>query len=293
MKTQQQLAKIVDTKLDVKQLVVESYNLNYVVAGNGEPLLLLHGANIGWAQWYQNLGELSRHFKVFAIELPGAGDSTKVNFRKTDLETDYVKIVDKFITANKISKLNIIGSSFGGWIALRLAIERKPYIDKIVLTNPIAFTKTSPIKFRPVSIYPLALVASKTALRPKRSNKNLEKFMRDVFYDKQQHLAPEFIDYFYELSKTSHNLLFISRLSRLRGMRKELFLGNQLSKINRPVLLIWGKEDPLMPYSTVKNNFKLIPNIKVVTLDKVGHMPPVEAADSFNKLAINFLRDNH
>jgi len=146
------------------------------------------------------------------------------------------------------------------------------------------------MKYRPVSIWPFALFMSKTALKPKKGNKNLEKFMRDVFYVKNIPLLDEFVDYFYELSKQSHNLLFISRLAHYSGMRKELFLGNELKKIKLPTLVIWGREDPLMPYSTVEKNMTLIPNAKINVLEGVGHMPPVESPDYFNKLVTEFLK---
>ncbi len=250
-------------------------------------MLLLHGANIGWAQWYQNIAELAKHFTVYALDMPGAGSSTKVNFAHINF-ADYVKTVDAFITANKLTTIDIVGSSFGGWVALKLAIENKPYINKVVLTNPLGFTSYMPRQFRPIAFTPLAKVVSKTVLRPSRNNKMLEKFMRDVFYDKNQPLSAEFVDYFYELSKTSHNLLFISRLSR--GIRSELFLKDELSKIKKPVLVIWGQEDPLMPFPTVEESIKLVPGVTLKLLPKTGHMPPVESPELFNKLTIDFLQ---
>ncbi len=287
---QTKLLQTLRSKPTTKQVKIGKYSINYIVAGQGNPVLLLHGANIGWPQWHQNIDELAKHFKVYALDLPGAGDSTVVNFRKTKFEEDFVIIVDKFVNIIGLKKIDIIGSSFGGWIAMRLAIERKPYIKHLVLANPIGFTTHMPMKFRPISIWPLALLMSKTALRPKRDNKMLEKFMRDVFYDKKLELKSEFIDYFYELSAKSHNVLFISRLAHYSGMRKELFLGNSLTKINVPTLIIWGKEDPLMPYSTVVKNFKKIKNAKIEILKGVGHMPPVEAPEQVNQLLISFLK---
>jgi pimeloyl-ACP methyl ester carboxylesterase/nitroreductase len=271
------------------QTRVGAYDLSYITAGKGDPVLLIHGANIGWPQWYLNLDALARHHKVYALDLPGAGASTRVNFRKIDFEKDYVTIVDQFIKSLGYKKIDIVGSSFGGWIAMRLAIEGRPYIRRLVVPNPIGFTQFMPAKFRPISIWPLAYMASKTALKPKRTNKNLEKFMRDVFYDKNSPLSDEFVDYFYELSKESHNVLFISRLAHFSGMRKELFLGKDLSKISVPTLVIWGIEDPLMPLSTVQKNFTRIKDVKVETLEKTGHMPPVEASNRFNELTIDFL----
>ncbi len=289
METQKQLAKVIDVPLEFKQVHLGKYLINYVVAGKGKSVLLLHGANIGWPQWYQNIAELAENFKVYALDLPGAGYSTPVNFHKMEFD-EFVTIVDDFVITNKLTDIDVVGSSFGGWIAIQLAIDDKSYVRKVVLANPLGFTTHMPMQFRPVSLRPLAVLMTKTALRPVRSNKNLEKFMRDVFFDKQLPLAPEFIDYFYELSKTSHNLLFISRLSHIKGMRKELYLKSKLSKVRKPVLVIWGKEDTLMPFSTVVDSIKTIPGVKLHTLERVGHMPPVEAPAVFNKLVTDFLK---
>ncbi len=289
IKTQQRLANNLGVTYENKQIKVGKYNINYIVAGEGKPILMLHGANIGWAQWYQNIADFAKYFTVYAIDMPGAGSSTTVNFHKIDFVKDYLKIVEQFIQKMEFDKIDIVGSSFGGWIALKLAIENKPYLHKVVLTNPLGFTTHMPIQFRPVSLQPLALFLSKTALRPVRSNKNLEKFMRDVFYDKKLHLSKRFVDYFYELSQTSHNILFISRLAHITGMRKELFLAGDLPNIKVPIFVIWGKKDPLMPFKTVEKNIHLIPNVKLETLEQVGHMPPVEVPKKFDKLAIGFL----
>ncbi len=285
------LAATLKTPLESKKLQIGKYSINYVTAGRGFPILLIHGANIGWPQWYLNLDSLDQKHKIIAVDLPGAGGSSKVNFRKTDFEDDYVDIVDQLVKKLGLSKVDIIGSSFGGWIAMKLAIAGRPYMRKLILANPIGFTRHMPLQFRPVSVWPLAVIMSKTALKPVRSNKNLEKFMRDVFHNKELPLKTEFIDYFYELSKTSHNLLFISKLSAMTGMRKQLFLADQLGKISNQTLVIWGKQDPLMPYKTVRDNLELIPNVKVEVLDDIGHMPPVESPQRFNELVLEFLRD--
>jgi pimeloyl-ACP methyl ester carboxylesterase len=131
---------------------------------------------------------------------------------------------------------------------------------------------------------------SKTVWRARRSNKQLEAFMRDVFYDKKQPIAPEFIDYFYELSAVSHMALFIGRLAHWSGMRRELYLQSDLPKIKQPVLIIWGKADPLMPYKSAQKNFHLIPGAKVIMLDNAGHMPPIETSQVVNDAIISFLK---
>lgn len=275
-------------EIERKKINVGPYKINYLVAGKGTPVLLIHGANIGWPQWYNNIPALAQHFTVYAIDLPGAGESSRIDFAKADFNTDFLDIVDKFIELQGWEQVDIVGSSFGGWIAAQLAAKQRPYIRRMVLANPIGFTSFIYPKNRPVAFTPLAKLLSKTVLKPRRTNKNLENFMRDIFADKTQPLLPEFVDYFYELSESSHNLLFISRLNSFKGMAKGLFLPDKLKNIKVPTLFIWGEKDPLTPYDRVKDNFKLVPNMQVKLLPNVGHMPSVEDSIKFNELVINF-----
>ena len=85
--------------------------------------------------------------------------------------------------------------------------------------------------------------------------------------------------------------MFISRLAHFTGMRKELFLGNQIKSIKVPTLIIWGKKDPLMPYKSVKYTMEALPQAQIRILENIGHMPPVEAPDKFNEIVTKFLKE--
>jgi len=76
MTTEQTLANSLGIELAIKQIPIGAHKINYLVAGKGEPLLLIHGANFGWGVWYPNIPELAKHFTVYAIDLPGAGHSS-------------------------------------------------------------------------------------------------------------------------------------------------------------------------------------------------------------------------
>lgn len=289
LRTHQPLLDGLRTSFRQQSLRVGQFDLNLLRGGVGPPVLLLHGANLGWPQWYKNLDCLADSFELFALELPGAGGSSRLRFATADLEHDFVDVVDETVATLGLNSLHVVAHSFGGWIALRLALRRRPYLRRIVLANPLGFTKYMPLQFRPISIELLARLMSRTALRPIRSNARLEQFMRDPLYQRDVELSVEFVDYFYELSETSHNALFISRLAGLRGLSPELFLGEALHRVRQEVLVIWGEEDPLMPYGSVEASLRLLPNGTVQRLPGVGHIPPVEAPAEFNRLTREFL----
>lgn len=288
--TENRLIETIPVKLKKEKTRINNYDINYVTAGKGEPLLLIHGGNIGWGQWYPNIDAFSKFFRVYALDLPGAGRSTKVNFSKLDLEKDFVEVVEKFINIHGFKNLNVIGSSIGGWILLKIALRGNTKLKKLVLVDCIGFTNHMRIADRIIGIYPLATLLSKTVLKPYRENRNIEKFLRDIFYNKSLPIRKEFTDYFYETMENSHNLLLISRLSSLWGIRKEFILERELPEIKNEVMIIWGEKDKLLPPNQSYDNFKLIPKVQIEIMQDAGHIPSIEKSKEFNQLVVKFLK---
>jgi|SRR3989344_9373537 len=288
MDSESRLAQVTESNLKIDKIRVGDYLINYVTAGSGKPLLLIHGGNIGWGQWYPNIGPLSKHFKVYAIDLPGAGRSSRIDYDDLDLERDFLGVTREFINITGIGDAHIIGSSVGGWIALRLALRGVPF-GKIVLTDSLGFTDYMRFSDRILGIRVLPKALVKTILRPYRENRNIERFLRSVFYDKKTPLAPQFIDYFYETMRTSHNLLLISRLSSIWGVRREFVMNNELRDVKNQTLIIWGEHDALMPVERSQTAFSLMPNCRTKIIKAAGHIPSIEKSSEFNDAVINFL----
>jgi predicted nucleotidyltransferase len=62
----------------LEQVKIGEFVINYATAGKGLPIVLIHGGNIGWGQWYPNIPELARYFKVYALDLPGGGRRSRI-----------------------------------------------------------------------------------------------------------------------------------------------------------------------------------------------------------------------
>lgn len=287
MNTENVLAKTIPTKIDIKSIKIDNYDINYAVTGEGKPVVLIHGGNIGWGQWYPNITAIAGKFKVYAIDLPGGGRSTKIDYANLDMEKDLVETVNKFIKELKLIKPHIIGSSISGWIALKLALKNKN-IGKIVAIDSIGFSNYTRPQDKIIRIYPIAKFLTNTILKAKRTNKNIEMFIRSVFYNSKLSLKKEFIEYFYETMSQSHNLLFISKLT---SKIKETFLADELSKIKNEILIIWGKNDMIMPLKKSEQNFKKIPKAQVVVIENAGHFPSLEQSLQFNKEVLRFLKN--
>ena len=73
MNTEQALLQTIGVQAQVKRIQVGRFHINYLTAGTGPPVMLIHGGNIGWGQWYPNIKTLAEHFSLYGIDLPGSG----------------------------------------------------------------------------------------------------------------------------------------------------------------------------------------------------------------------------
>src|SRR3989338_9691584 len=120
---EQKLIQSLNIPVVKKNIKIGDHLINYIECGSGEPLVLVHGANIGWGQWHKNIPELSKYFKIYSIDLVSAGGSSKIDFQNLNLEHDLVDVVDQFITSKSLNRVNLLGHSLGGWIALKIVLR--------------------------------------------------------------------------------------------------------------------------------------------------------------------------
>lgn len=284
--TEQKLIRSLGIDIVAKEMFINGRLIRYITAGQGDPLLLIHGANFGWGMWYANIPALAQHFKVYAIDLPGAGRSSLIDYATLDPEHDLFSVVEKFVLKLNLQNFNIIGCSIGGWLALQLAARYPGNVKAVVVTNTVGFADYMGWSDKIIGFYPLARLVTKTALSPARTNrKSIDKFLRGIFYDHELYLKQEFLGYFYETMERSHNLLFISRLTALA---KIFVMTDKLPQITQKVLILWGNNDKIMPLEKNEINFGLLPSVSISIMDAVGHLPPMEKPEEYNERVLNF-----
>ena len=102
-------------------VTVDGIRTHYVAAGEGPPLLLLHGLSASLIAWAPNIEPLSQKYAVYALDFPGRGDSDKPNI-------DYrvpagAQFIQKFMEVVGIERASLAGCSMGGRLALRTALD--------------------------------------------------------------------------------------------------------------------------------------------------------------------------
>ncbi len=114
---------------------VRGIGTNYLEAGSGPPLLLVHGSGPGvtaYANWRLNIGDLARHFRVLAPDMAGFGFSDKPTAAGYSMARWVDQLVG-FLDALGIERASLVGNSFGGGLGIRVAVEHPERLDRLVL----------------------------------------------------------------------------------------------------------------------------------------------------------------
>jgi pimeloyl-ACP methyl ester carboxylesterase len=276
-------------KVHLRSIDLDGYKINYASTGRGRPLLLIHGANIGWGQWMPNMEALAREFQVIAVDLPGCGGSSPVDFDDLSF-SDYTDLMTKFVRVLKLETLSVIGHSFGAAIAIRLAGQADLEVDRLVLVGPLGFTRRIPGRQKLITLRPFAKLLSKTVVKPSRLN--IEKFLADSVTQRDA-ISPELVDYFWAAiteNRKNHPILFMHSLTRPLLLKRELLLTKEFIHLKQPALIIIGDKDRLMPSEAIKRAVADRRGAHLKIFPDTGHVPSLEYPEEFNQAVLNFLQ---
>ena len=260
--------------MDEKFVMINRNKIRYLEDGKSDRnLILLHGLG-GYAErWSNSMPFLAKKFHLFVPDMIGYGKSDKPT---ADYTPEYfVKFVFDFMDSLGIKNTSMIGTSLGGQVVIECAATQSPTIKKIVLISPAGIMRKSTPE---LDAYTMA------ALYPtKESVKNAYQMM--VGKDKQ--VSEISIERFLNnMSKPNAKMVF---LSTLLGLKNAPDIFEKLGKITVPTLLIWGKEDKLIPYEYSQQFVASINKCKFIPMEGCGHSPYVEDPEKLSELVIEFL----
>ncbi len=256
-----------------KETVVFGQKIHYVEAGSGPTVILLHGLGGSSRAWQPNIAPLSEKFHVFVPDQIGFGKSDKplVNYR---IRT-YVDFLDQFCKQLGIERASLVGNSMGGWIAAVFTAVFPGRVDKLVLEDAAGYAP--PKELDPRTLY---------GLNP-TTREGMKVLTAKVFYNKA-FLTDAAIDQAIAARLAAGDGYTIKSITE-SIIRGEDFLDDRVKTITRPTLIIWGREDGLLPLTDGERLSKDIARSKFVVLDQCGHVPNLEKAIEFNEAVIRFL----
>ena len=260
--------------MDEKFVTINRNKIRYLEDGKSDRnILLLHGLG-GYAErWSNVIPFLAKKFHLYVPDMIGYGQSDKPT---ADYTPEYfVKFVFDFMEAVGIKNTVMMGTSLGGQVVIECAATQLPTIKKIILISPAGIMRKSTPTLDAYTM--AALYPSKEAV------KNAYQMM--IGPDKQ--VSEISIERFItNMSRPNAKMAF---LSTLLGLKNAPDIYDKLEKITVPTMLIWGKEDNLIPFEYSQQFIMSINNCKFIAMEGCGHSPYVEAPEKLAELVIKFL----
>jgi pimeloyl-ACP methyl ester carboxylesterase len=256
-----------------KEVTIYGQKIHYVEAGSGPNVILLHGLGSSSQEWQFNIGPLAEKFHVFVPDQIGFGKSDKplVNYR---IRT-YVDFLDQFCKQLKIERPTLIGNSMGGWIAAIYAATYPDRVARIVLADAAGYAP--PKDFDTRAFF---------SLNP-TTREEMKILVARVFYNKA-FLTDEAIDQSMAARLGAGDGYTIKTITE-SIIRGEDFLDDIVKTIKAPTLIVWGRQDGLVPLSEGERFHKDIAGSTMVVFDQCGHVPNIEKAGEFNAAVLKFL----
>ena len=258
-----------------KTATVFGAKIHYLEAGDAKnpKIVLLHGLGSSTVSWQLNIAALSQKFHVVALDQVGFGKSDKP-FLKYRVGT-YTDFLDKFLSELKIEKASLIGNSLGGWIAADFALKYPTKVEKIILADA-AGLKPNDVNLS--QIYALNF----------STREEVRTLVKLVFFNQTIFGSELFVDESLRLRVAAGDGYTINSLID-SIKREEDFLNGKLGGIKQPTLIIWGKQDGLLPLADGEKFDREIPNSEIIVFDRCGHAPQIEKAQEFNSAVLKFL----
>ncbi|HEB3531135.1 TPA: alpha/beta fold hydrolase [Burkholderia cenocepacia] len=264
-----------------KTLVAADHRTNYHELGRGKPLFLLHGSGpgvSGWTNWKGVMNELGEHFHVIVPDIAGFGFTEFKEGSKYDIKL-WVRHLTGIMDALAIEKASFVGNSFGGALAIGLALFDKQRVDRLVLLGTPAgeFEQTPGLR---------------SAWTYEPSLENMEQTMRLFPYD-QTIITEEMVRTRYEASARpgAQDALrkLIPRPNNDGPTIVKGFPASAVAGIEAPTLVLHGREDRVVPPACGALLAQHIPNADLHQFAKCGHWVQTERRDDFLRLVTDFV----
>ena len=244
--------------------IIQEGKFKYIEAGEGEPLMLLHGLFGALSNFKDLLDYFSKRNKVVVPMLP-LFELDLLHTTVGGLE----KYVQKFIEFKGYANIHLLGNSLGGHVALVHVLKHPERIKSLILTGSSGLFENG-----------------MGDTYPKRGDyEYIRKKTEVTFYDPAM-ATKELVDEVYDIVNQRLKVIKVIALAK-SAIRNNL--GDELKEIKTPTLLIWGNNDTITPPFVGKEFNKLIPNSELHFIDKCGHAPMMERPDEFNEILNGFL----
>jgi pimeloyl-ACP methyl ester carboxylesterase len=253
--------------------------------GSGPALLFLHGWSSNWQIFLLNIAAFMNTHRVVSLDLPGFGASEMPAKGEISIP-GYARVVDGVCDALGVERVTVTGNSMGGFIGAELALSFGTRVDRLVLVSAAGLSTEqlarAPLLFAARFVaagIPLATRFESTVVRRPRLRRAAMQFVVRYPEKLSVPLAQELVQ---SVGKPG----FVDGLAAIMDYSYR----DRLPEIEIPVLIVWGRNDILVPVGDATRYADLIgPNARVEIFEDTGHAPMLERPTRFNELLRGFL----
>lgn len=263
-------------------IVANGLATNYHDVGSGDPVLMIHGSGPGvtaFANWRLSMPVLAKNFRVIAPDMAGFGYTERPPGAKYTMQ-NWVSHALGLLDALKIERAHVVGNSFGGGLALAMAIRAPERVNRMVLMGAAGTSFKLTQGLDDVWGYT-------------PSFENMRKIM-DIFAFDRNLVSDELAKLRYEASiRPGYQESFASMFPAPRQQWVDALASPEeaIRALPHEALIIHGREDRVLPMSASLKLFELMPKSQLHVFGQCGHWTQIEHADRFVKLVTDFFQE--
>lgn len=258
-------------------------SLHYHDAGEGEAVVMLHGGGpgaSGWSNFHRNVAAFAQHHRVLIPDLPGFGKSSRTLYEER-IGTFNARVLRDWLGALGIERVHFVGNSMGGHVAMQFALDHPQMVRSLVLMAPAL---------------PVAFIASNPTEGAKSlrgyyhgsgpSLERMREFLGALVHDPAQ-IDEQTLRERFERSVDPEVVAW----SRKMAPRPERFepLWKELDRITARTLLVWGRDDRVVPLDRALFMLHQMPDVRLHVLGRCGHWAMLEHPEAFNAVCLGFI----
>lgn len=274
-------------RVPIQTIQVKDHRIAYLDAGQGKPVILIHGFGGSMWQWEYQYLALSQSHRVIIPDLLGSGlsDKPEATYSPEHLVIFFLAFMDSL----EIQQATLIGNSMGAGLAMAMALDHPDHVDRLVLISgfpaQIETSVASPQYRRFLYHRPplwLATLGNHMAGRG-----TTERLLKEIVY--QQDLISGTV-----IERSFQNRQRGGLLTPLYSLLDHIdtwddHYGQRLGNIPHPILLLWGEHDRVFPLEVGKQVHTLLPQAEWHIIPETGHLPQWERPQVVNPLILSFL----
>ena len=272
-----------------KYVQTSKWKLHYNEAGDGHPLILLHGGGAGasgWSNYSRNIASLARHYRVFTIDMPGWGKSDTA----VTGDRDHVEALELALDALELDQVAIVGNSLGGRTALRFTAHHPERVSHLIPMGAPApgVNVLGPPNDKTDGILPLV----RAYFDP--SPANFQAMVGALAHDPA---LAEDVDLARRRSEAA-----LARPDHLENVRIALPRGDLngppqlfqalpplLAELTVPTLIVHGRNDRTVHFENALRLLAMIPSSRLYLINNCGHWAQMEHSEEFNRVVHEFI----